>query len=131
LSNARGTVDQAADAGEFERDRRAWNLPRAPRLGTAASSNQFTNGAATAAKGHSRAADGTIPALPQDLSGLGRNELRKASETRDERLSILFRRWPALSGIELREIRQLHDERQRLARSIGLRNGRQSESRAT
>ena len=34
--------------------------------------------------------------------------------------SQIFRRWPALNKIELNEIRRLHDERQRLARYVGM-----------
>jgi hypothetical protein len=73
----------------------------------------------------STTADCTIQRLPDDISELGRDELRKASDARDERLSPLFRRWPALSRVETKEIQLLHDERQRLARRIGLlRTGR-------
>jgi hypothetical protein len=35
-------------------------------------------------------------------------------------MSILFRLWPALSTIEMRELRKLSDERQRIARHIGI-----------
>lgn len=123
-------VGGAANAREWERDRKAWNLPRAPRE-VAASTNLLADEVATAADVHPTVAEGTIQRLPQDISDLDQAELRKASDTRDERLSILFRRWPSLNRIEMNEIRQLHDERQRLARCIGLvRNGRHGESRA-
>jgi hypothetical protein len=73
-----------------------------------------------------------IKKLPKDVSVLGREGLRRARDTRDERLSVLFRRWPALSKIELNEIRRLHDERQRLARYVGmLRRRQRAESRRT
>lgn len=73
------------------------------------------------------AVHGVIQRLPDDISELDRHELRKASDARDERLSILFRRWPSLSRIEMKEIRQVSDERQRLARCIGrLRKGRRT-----
>jgi hypothetical protein len=62
-----------------------------------------------------------INRLPKDISELGQEGFRHARDARDERLSILFRRWPALTKIEMREIRQLHDERQRLAAYMGLR----------
>ena len=46
-------------------------------------------------------------------------ELGEARLDRDERMSLLFRSWPSLSKIELRELRRLSDERQRLARHVG------------
>ena len=49
------------------------------------------------------------------------NELRDARHDRDERMSILFRSWPSLSKLEIRELRTLSDERQRLARYVGIR----------
>jgi len=73
-----------------------------------------------------------IKKLPKDVSVLGREGLRRARDARDERLSVLFRRWPALNKIELSEIRRLHDERQRLARYVGmLRRRQRAESRRT
>jgi len=73
-----------------------------------------------------------IKKLPKDVSVLGRQGLRRARDARDERLSVLFRRWPALNKIELSEIRRLHDERQRLARYVGmLRRRQRAESRRT
>jgi hypothetical protein len=73
-----------------------------------------------------------IKKLPKDVSVLGRQGLRRARDARDERLSVLFRRWPALNKIELNEIRRLHDERQRLARYVGmLRRRQRAESRRT
>ena len=75
---------------------------------------------------------GMIKKLPKDVSVLGREGLRRARDARDERLSVLFRRWPALNKIELSEIRRLHDERQRLARYVGmLRRRQRAESRRT
>jgi hypothetical protein len=61
-----------------------------------------------------------IETLPDDVSAFDRAGLRHASDARDERISALFRRWPALNKVELREIRRLHDERQRLARHVGM-----------
>ena len=61
-----------------------------------------------------------IENLPQNLSRLDDNELRSARHDRDERMSLLFRSWPSLSKIELRELRKLNDERQRLARHVGI-----------
>jgi hypothetical protein len=62
----------------------------------------------------------TIQTLPKSLSVLDETELRDARDDRDERMSVLFSRWPALSKIELRELRTLSDERQRLARHVGI-----------
>jgi hypothetical protein len=59
-------------------------------------------------------------ALPKNLSLLSASELQDARHDRDERMSVLFRRWPALSKLELRELRTLSDERQRLARHVGV-----------
>ena len=61
-----------------------------------------------------------IENLPQNLSRLGDGELRDARHARDERMSHLFRSWPSLSKVELRELRKLNDERQRLARHVGI-----------
>jgi hypothetical protein len=61
-----------------------------------------------------------IQTLPKSLSSLDESELRDARHDRDERMSVLFGRWPALSKIELRELRTLSDERQRLARHVGI-----------
>ena len=64
-----------------------------------------------------------IENLPQNLSRLDDIELRDARHDRDERMSLLFRGWPSLSKTELRELRQLNDERQRLARHVGIVRG--------
>lgn len=64
-----------------------------------------------------------IAGLPQNLTRLDANELRDARRDRDERMSLLFRSWPSLSKIELRELRKLNDERQRLARHVGILRG--------
>lgn len=61
-----------------------------------------------------------IEDLPKNLLLLDRNELRAARRDRDERMTLLFRRWPSLSTIEVRELRKLSDERQRLARHVGI-----------
>ena len=61
-----------------------------------------------------------IENLPGNLSRLDENELRNATHDRDERMSLLFRSWPSLSKVELRELRRLSDERQRLARHHGI-----------
>ena len=64
-----------------------------------------------------------IESLPTNLSALDRNQIRDARRDRDERMSLLFRSWPSLSKIELRELRRLSDERQRLARHVGIVRG--------
>jgi hypothetical protein len=64
-----------------------------------------------------------IESLPTNLSALDGSQIRDARRDRDERMSLLFRRWPALSKIELRELRRLSDERQRLARHVGIIRG--------
>ena len=61
-----------------------------------------------------------IENLPGNLLLLDENELRTATHDRDERMSLLFRGWPALSKVELRELRRLSNERQRLARHNGI-----------
>ena len=60
-----------------------------------------------------------IGCLPRNLSSLGHDELRDARQDRDERMTVLFRRWASLSKDEFRELRKLSDERQRLARHGG------------
>ncbi len=61
--------------------------------------------------------------LPKNLSVLDHEELRDARRHRDDRMSLLFRSWPSLTDIELRELRKLSDERQRLARHVGILRG--------
>lgn len=57
--------------------------------------------------------------LPRDLSALEPRSLEEARTERDNRLTPLFRRWPALSQLELRELRRLYDERIRIAKHLG------------
>jgi hypothetical protein len=64
-----------------------------------------------------------IENLPRKLSMLDDTELGKAKLDRDERMSLLFRSWPSLTQIELRELRTLSDERQRLAKYAGALRG--------
>lgn len=61
-----------------------------------------------------------IENLPAKLSVLDDVQLRRARDRRDERMSILFRGWPSLSTSDMRELRRLSDERQRLARHVGI-----------
>ena len=60
-----------------------------------------------------------IGCLPRNLSSLGHDELRDARQDRDVRMTVLFRRWGSLNKDELRELRKLSNERQRLARHVG------------
>ena len=55
----------------------------------------------------------------ESLAGLSRADLLRRRHRADERLTPLFRRWPALSELELRELRRVYDERQRLAKHLG------------
>jgi hypothetical protein len=60
-----------------------------------------------------------IEDLPTNLSTLDSDQLEQAKLDRDERMSILFRGWPSVNDIEMRELRKLSNERQRLARHVG------------
>ena len=62
-----------------------------------------------------------IEKLPKNLALPDELELRDARQDRDERMSTLFLSWPSLSKLEMRELRKLSDERQRLARHVGFR----------
>ena len=133
------TVVELAKVDADERDREAWNLPRAPVATDSHASrelaNEMTESEPLEAWGYEGAevqALGVITKLPKDVSVLNREGLRRARDTRDERLTVLFRRWPSLNKIEMKEIRRLHDERQRLARYVGmLRKRQRAESRRT
>jgi hypothetical protein len=55
------------------------------------------------------------------------DELAQQGELRDERIAPLFRRWPALSRVELRQLGALYAERVRIAKYLGrLRHRRAS-----
>lgn len=60
-----------------------------------------------------------IEGLPKNLSALDHEQIQVARQSRDERMTRLFRDWPALSKADMRELRRLSDERQRLARHVG------------
>jgi hypothetical protein len=52
-------------------------------------------------------------------------DLAKQCDARDEHIAPLFRRWPALSRIEIRELARVYGERLRIAKYLGrLRSGR-------
>jgi hypothetical protein len=65
-----------------------------------------------------------IEKLPQNLSGLTREKLRRAVRTRDERLTPLFRRWPRLNRGEMEELKRLYQERLRVAKQLGRNRSR-------
>jgi hypothetical protein len=62
--------------------------------------------------------------LPDDLAAVGHAELAEQRAVRDEKLAPLFQRWPALSRIELGQLRQMYAERLRIARHLGRRRVR-------
>ena len=64
-----------------------------------------------------------IEKLPKNLSALDHEQIGAARRARDERMSVLFRGWPSLSRVEMTELRKLSDERQRLARHVGILRG--------
>lgn len=57
--------------------------------------------------------------LPPDLSMLDEDDLVVQRTTRDERLAVLFRKWPRLAREEGHELSRLWAERLRLARFVG------------
>jgi hypothetical protein len=59
--------------------------------------------------------------LPQDLTALDPAELSLQRDLRDEHLVPLFRRWPALSRVELRRLKHLYLESVRIAKHLGQR----------
>ena len=62
--------------------------------------------------------------LPDDLAAVGDAELSEQRAIRDERLAPLFKRWPALSRPELGRLRQMYEERLRIAKYLGRRRVR-------
>lgn len=59
--------------------------------------------------------------LPENLAELETAELRNAARVRDERIELLFRRWPGLSRKELAELTHLYRERMRVAKHVARR----------
>ena len=57
--------------------------------------------------------------LPDDLAAMESDELATQRAIRDERLTRLFRRWPALSRLEVRELKTIYGERLRIAKHLG------------
>jgi hypothetical protein len=62
--------------------------------------------------------------LPDDLAVMGTAELAGQRALRDAQLEPLFRRWPALSRLELGQLRRMYAERLRIAAHLGRRRVR-------
>ena len=62
--------------------------------------------------------------LPDDLATMETDDLVQQGVVRDDLLAPLFRRWPRLSRIELRQLTDLYAERVRIARYHGRLVGR-------
>lgn len=54
--------------------------------------------------------------LPRKRSNFRCSKLETAKDERDERLALLFRRWPELDNLELAELHRLWEDRVRLAK---------------
>jgi hypothetical protein len=57
--------------------------------------------------------------LPDDLAAVESDELAHQGFLRDERLAPLFRRWPRLTHLEMRQLKTLYAERVRIAKYVG------------
>jgi hypothetical protein len=68
----------------------------------------------------------TVKELPDDLAALDAPDLAQQRALRDEHLAPLFRRWPALSRHELRELMRVYGERLHIARYLGKVRSRRS-----
>lgn len=66
--------------------------------------------------------------LPDDLAAMEAQELARERAIRDERLTRLFRRWPALSRLEVRELKKIYRERLRIAKHLGRLRARRRSS---
>lgn len=62
--------------------------------------------------------------LPDDLDAMADAELSEQEALRDDQLTLFFRRWPALSKLELSKLRRLYAERLRIAKYLGRRGRR-------
>ena len=65
-----------------------------------------------------------VKELPDDLAGMGAEELTQQRAARDEHLAPLFRRWPKLNRVEMRQLKTIYVERLRIARHLGKRRRR-------
>lgn len=59
--------------------------------------------------------------LPDDLAAMDEAELSLQRDLRDDRLAPLFTRWPALTRVEMRQLRTLYRESVRIAKHLGQR----------
>ena len=67
--------------------------------------------------------------LPDDLAAMDSDDLAHQGFLRDELLAPLFRRWPRLSQLEMRQLKALYAERVRIAKYLGrFRRGARSNS---
>jgi hypothetical protein len=66
-----------------------------------------------------------VKELPDDLAAMPATELSQQRAIRDDKIAPLFRRWPALSRFELRQLRQIYAERLRIAKYLGRRRPHQ------
>jgi hypothetical protein len=57
--------------------------------------------------------------LPDDLAAMDTADIAEQRAVRDDHLSQLFQRWPALSQLELGQLRRTYSERLRIARFLG------------
>jgi hypothetical protein len=57
--------------------------------------------------------------LPDDLAAMGTADIAEQRAVRDDHLAQLFQRWPALSQLELGQLRRIYSERLRIAKFVG------------
>jgi hypothetical protein len=57
--------------------------------------------------------------LPDDLAAVESDELAHQGFLRDELLAPLFRKWPRLTHLEMRQLKALYAERVRIAKYVG------------
>ena len=57
--------------------------------------------------------------LPDDLAAIESDELAHQGFLRDEFLAPLFRKWPRLTHLEMRQLKAIYAERVRIAKYVG------------
>ena len=57
--------------------------------------------------------------LPDDLAAMESDDLAHQGFLRDELLAPLFRKWPRLTHLEMRQLKALYSERVRIAKYLG------------
>jgi hypothetical protein len=65
-----------------------------------------------------------VKELPDDLASMDAAELSLQRDLREDRLTPLFRRWPALDRVEMRRLKQFYRETVRIAKHLGQRRPR-------